>query len=207
MPSPLMGGRRGAAALLGLVALAALVLPAGRAAGQDTGAGQTKVAHITYLTGATAYLDAGSEEGLRDAARVTVVRGGASIAVLRVAFLASHRAACDIVSATTALVVGDSVRFVAAAAPPRDTAVAARRPSALPAGPQRPSRLGLRGRVGVEYFFLQQQSGTGGQVSQPALDLRLDGALPGAPQLDLAVDARTRRTYTIQADGSAVTYG
>jgi hypothetical protein len=197
----LSGGGRAAAWLLGIVALTH------PAAGQAPGAGRTKLAHITYLTSATAYLDAGSEDGLRDAARADVVRGGATIAVLRVAFLASHRAACDIVSATTALVVGDSVRFVAAA-PARDSGVVAtRRTSAPPAGPGRPSRPGLRGRVGVEYFFVQQQDGTGAQVSQPALDLRLDGALPGAPQLDLAVDVRTRRTYTIQADGSAVAYG
>jgi hypothetical protein len=180
-----------------------------RAAAQDSTSVRT--AHITYLTGASAYLDAGRLEGLRAGARVEVWRRGAAIGVLRVAYLASHQASCDIVSVSppsTSLVVGDTVRFVpAATAPARDSSAIARTPSkptTLAAGPGvSPSRPGLRGRVGVEYFLMRQADATG-QLSQPALTLRLDGPPGSAASLNLTVDVRARRSYTILADGTAV---
>src|SRR3981081_4168985 len=97
--------------------LACLTVLAAPVAAQDSAAAQTKIAHITYLAGKTAYVDAGRLDGLREAGRVDVVRGGKSIGVLKVAYLASHRASCDVVSAAAALAVGDSVRFVPASGP------------------------------------------------------------------------------------------
>ena len=163
-------------------------------------------AHITYLTGESAYLDAGRLDGLREGARVDVVRGGLPIGVLKVAFLASHRASCDIVSASPALVVGDTVRFVAAAPP--DSGVAVRSPSETRQGGAtgRLSRPGLRGRAVLEYFVMQQRD-VPGKLSQPSLGLRLDGAPFGADWLNLAVDVRARRSYTILSDGTAVSDG
>lgn len=190
----------------GLVWLAVGVVLAAPAAAQDSTARRT--AHITYLTGESAYLDAGRLEGLREGARVDVVRGGVPIGVLKVAFLASHRASCDIVSASPELAVGDTVRFVPAAAPP-DSGAAARAPGETP----RPggatgtrSRPGLRGRAVLEYFVMQQRD-VPGKLSQPSLGLRLDGSPFGADWLNLAVDARARRSYTILSDGTAVTDG
>ena len=189
----------------GLACLACLVTLAARLDAQDSATVRTKTARITYLTGTTAYVDAGRLDGLREAARVEVVRGGAAVAVLKVVYLASHRASCEIVSGAAALAVGDSVRFVAAAAP-RDSTVAYR------ASTRPPSRGGesgrrLRGRAGVAYFLMQQHAGTGGRVSEPALDVRLDGQPLGASSVNLTIDTRARRTYTILADGSAVTDG
>jgi len=185
--------------------LACLTLLAAPVAAQDWVAAQTKIAHITYLTGKTAYVDAGTLDGVRESARMDVIRGGTTVGVLKVAYLASHRASCDIVSATTALAVGDSVRFVAAAAP-RDSTVAARTPSTPPSrGGESGHR--LRGRAGVAYFVMRQHAGVGGQVSEPALDFRLDGQPLGASSISLAIDVRARRTYTILSDGSAVTDG
>jgi len=54
---------------------------------------------------------------------------------------------------------------------------------------------------------MQQHAGTGGRVSEPALDVRLDGQPLGASSVNLTIDTRARRTYTILADGSAVTDG
>ncbi len=172
------------------------------AAGAQT-PGPTRTARITYLTSASAYLDAGRDEGLREGARVSVWRGGTTIGVLKVAYLASHRASCDIVSASPALAVGDTVRFVPAAAPLDSSAVARTAPA--PAGAATPpSHPGLRGRLSLEYFFMRQTD-VSGQLSQPALGLRVDGPPGGAPSLNLMVDARARRSYTILPDGSAIT--
>ena len=188
--------------------LACLLALAAPAAAQDSAAGRARIAHITYLAGKTAYIDAGRLDGLREAARVDVVRGGKSVGVLKVAYLASHRASCDVVSAATALALGDSVRFVAAPPPAlRDSSVAAGT-SSTPS-PSRSSGSGhrLRGRAGVAYFVMRQHDGAGGRVSEPALNLRLDGQPLGASSINLAVDVRARRTYTILSDGSAVTDG
>ncbi|HYL54570.1 MAG TPA: hypothetical protein VEU73_03220 [Gemmatimonadales bacterium] len=170
--------------------------------------GPTRAARITYLTSASAYLDAGRDEGLREGARVSVWRGGVTIGVLKVAYLASHRASCDIVSASPVLAVGDTVRFVPAAAPLDSSAVARTPRAPSPPGATGSgtvtSRAGLRGRLNVEYFLMRQVD-VSGQLSQPALGLRLDGAPGGAPSLNLSVDVRARHSYTILADGSAVT--
>jgi len=204
MPRPLIGGARWAG---WLVCGAALTLPATRAAGQDSSRAKPRTAQITYLVGSTAYLDVGRLDGLREAARLDVVRGAARIGVLKVAYLGSHRASCDIVTSVTPLVVGDTVRYVAAAER-RDSSVAARGGAGGAGAPRmgRESRsgAGLRGRVGVQYFVIEQRDGTAGQVSQPSLDLALYGHPLGAPALDLAVDVRTRYTSTILPDGSAL---
>jgi hypothetical protein len=82
-------------------------------------------AHVTYLTLSSAYIDAGTAEGLAEGTRLTVLRGDSTVAVLRARFVAVHKAACEIVSATAPLAVGDSARFVPVG-PPRDsTAVVA----------------------------------------------------------------------------------
>jgi hypothetical protein len=68
-------------------------------------------AHVTYLTFETAYVDAGTAEGLRIGSRMDVVRGDSAIAVLTISFIATHRAACQILTRTDSVRVGDSVRF------------------------------------------------------------------------------------------------
>ena len=194
------------------VMLAALTAVSQRALAQ--GASPLRAARITYLTSTSAYVDAGRLEGLREGARVDVWRAGVAIGVLKVAYLASHRASCDIVSLSApsiALAVGDTVRF-APAATPRDSSATSLAPPKSPGGRGRTeptgaaSGPGLRGRVSVEYF-LMQQAGVPGKLSQPALGLRLDGPPGGGatPSLNLTVDARARRSYTILADGTAVT--
>ena len=185
------------------VALACLGSVVRSALAQDS----VRIAHITYLTSLSAYLDAGRLDGLREGARVEVWRRGAAIGVLKVAYLASHQASCDIVSVSLpsrALVVGDTVRFVPVAAS-RDSSVAARTPTKSSITTEAtPSRPGLRGRVSVEYFLMQQVD-VPGKLSQPAIGLRMDGPPGNAPSLNLSVDVRARRSYTILADGTAVT--
>jgi hypothetical protein len=188
----------GAARALGFVGLVALAVPA---AAQDSAA--TKIAHVTYITSASAYVDAGRLDGLQEGSRLDVVRGGSAVAELKVAFLASHKASCDIVSASVALVVGDTARFAPVAAP-RDAAVALH---PRPAPPVRHTTLpsGLRGRVGIEYLGAGQLDGGVGGFTQPGLTLRLDGHPLGAPALGVAVDIRARRNYTVLSDGTTLT--
>jgi len=189
------------------LALASVAALATRAAAQGASPPPERTARITYLTTASAYVDAGRLEGLREGARVEVWRGGTAIAVLKVAYLASHQASCEIVSLTppsTSLALGDTVRFVPAAVPSDSTASRRAVAKSSPSPGTTPSHPGMRGRVSLEYF-LMKQADVSGQLSQPALGLRLDGAPAGAPALNLNVDVRARHTYTVLADGSAVT--
>lgn len=156
----------------------------------------TRTARITYVTSASAYIDAGREAGLHEGTLVEVVRSGAVIGVLKVAFLSSRQASCDIVSESTPVVVGDSVRFTAAA-PSHDSTVAARPP--LQTGP---SRRSLRGYAGAHYLVVGQGPGNG--FTQPSLDLRLDGRPVAGEPIGLSLDVRARRTVSTLGGGTAI---
>src|SRR5260370_16070911 len=162
MPRALTIRNRAAGALACFAVLAMLAAPV-RAQDSTT----MRTAKVTYVTSASAYLDAGREAGLREGALVQVIRGGTVVGVLKVAFLASRQAACDIVSASSPIVVGDSVRFTPAAVQ-RDSTVAL-----SPTQSSRSSRTTLRGRAGAHYLVAGQSGGLG--FTQPSLDLRLAG--------------------------------
>lgn len=178
-------------------------------------------AHVTYLAGGSVYVDAGRLEGLREGDSLVVVRGGKTIAWLRASFLSSHRTSCDTLGTLAPIRVGDLAGFVTnvpgpsaaggdttaavTGAPPATASPAPGAPAPHPvpgvplsgatpaAPPPRAARRGgaLRGRIGAR--FLTVQTDHGGRLTQPALDLRLDGvSLAGTP-LDLAVDFRGRR--------------
>jgi hypothetical protein len=212
-PAPAPGA--GAALALAAALLASLA-PGGTAAR----AAQVET-RVSYVAGASVYVDAGRQEGLREGDSLAVVRDGRPIAWLRASFLSSHRASCDTLTTLEPIQVGDVVTFVssapgataagadtgaAPAGPPGGAAsLAAGAPApaagpasaAAPAPAPRVARAGLlHGRVGAR--FLTVQSNGGGRLTQPALDLRLDGASLGGAPLDLAVDFRGRRvTQTI----------
>lgn len=168
-------------ALPAVLAVAAAAPLAGQA--RDT---TSRSARITYLTGVTAYLNAGREEGLRDSTRLDVFRGGRRVGTIRVTYLASHQAACDIVDTTSALTVGDSVRFIPALLP--RAPVATREPWS----PNRTRSGTITGTAGLEYFSV---AGGGVRLSQPGVDLRVFGG-PAGSSLSFALDLRERRTTT-----------
>lgn len=177
-----------------LVLLAAIQSPTSAAPGD------TARARITYLMGATVYLDAGREDGLVEGHEVRVVRGGQRIALLRVTSLASHRAACSVEgNPALPLAVGDSVAFA-------PVATVAARPETMSASAPRTgarSRASpVRGRVGLRYLLVRPPAAPG--FSQPGLDLRLDVARLGNVPIGFALDVRGRRTYRTQVDGSVV---
>lgn len=176
--------------------LVLLLLPAGAApvAAQQAPVRDTARvgwARVTYISGATIYVDAGTKAGLREGARLDVVRGGAPVAQLAVAFISSTRSACTIVNSTVEIAVGDSARFSPVVAAP---AVIARADSGAVAAPERTARRrdAVRGRLGVRYLMMDPGGGLP-RWTQPAFDLRLDGHQVGGSPLGVVVDVRAYR--------------
>lgn len=169
---------------------------------------------ITYLTTSTAYIDAGRNDGIAVGARIDVLRDGKVITTMVVTDVSSRRAACALPASAPPLVVGDVIGFTPVKAPPAGNgggATTDAAPEAVPAvpvaGPATPRvaswarRNGLRGRVGVRYLGVMDQSGFGGNVSQPSADVRIDGTKVGGSAFDLQVDMRARHTFQTVADG------
>lgn len=154
-------------------------------------AAEQKTAHVTYVTGQSIYLDAGSAEGLQPATRLELLRDGERVAVLSIKEVSTHRAVCAIVERFADPAIGDEVHFEAATLP----AASAKADTPTPRAARRKGSGGIRGRIGMRYLVIEDRRSTEGGFSQPALDLRLDGRnLAGGPW-SFAVDARTRRTY------------
>ena len=157
------------------------------AAAQDTTA--VRWAQVSYVSGGQIYVSAGRSGGLAENQELEVVRGDSVVAVLRVRFLSSSGAACDLVRGAGDVVPGDRVRFRPGATPaPRDTAPAVPRPILV----RSRSRVGgLHGRVGIRYFA-SRTAPDAGRYTQPAMDVRLAGSrLLGTP-FGLVADVRAR---------------
>lgn len=180
--------------------IAAIAVATADAAAQSTRtADSTRVGWttVTYLTGGSVYLDAGTRAGLAEGSRVEVVRRGVVIAELAVAFISSNRSSCTITRSTQMPVIGDSARFtitvqqVTPAVPTGATSISRPRPAG-----------NLRGRVGVRYFQTEYASTVSTAVTQPALDARLDGQQLGGSPLGLTVDIRANRTRRATSSGT-----
>lgn len=179
--------------------------PLASAAPADTSA-VPGTARVTYLSGGTIYLNAGSLDGLKVGQTLEIERGGARVATLRVDFLASHRAACSAVSGDAAAVV-DLIRFEPAKIEVARSSGAAPGTEASPAASRRRRgnwfrRNGLRGRVGARLLTVRDLQSEGGGFRQPSIDARLEGTRVGGSDLDLSIDLRTRRTYRTDADAT-----
>jgi len=177
-----------------MMAIAFLALPLGgqvveRAATPDSVAW----ARVTYISGTSVYLDAGTRAGLREGSVAEVMRGGARVAELVVAYVSSTRASCTVRSGPLPA-VGDSVRFSPV------IQVTARADSAGPtttnAPPARRSTRRsppIRGRLGIRYFQMNLTGDASTRLSQPALDARIDGQNLGGSPLGIMVDVRAYR--------------
>ncbi len=193
---------RSGAFLLG-VALTLGGGPGDLAAQQDTAT--TRLSTVTYLAGTSVYVGAGRADGLEEGQELYVIRRDAVAATLRVIFLSSRQASCQVVSGATDILVGETVRYTpkvpTVAGPVPTTTTAARR-----RGPRRLSGPGIHGRVGARYFVAREDSTNSG-FSQPTADLRVDGTRLGGSPVGIGIDLRTRRTSTTRADGSSVVDG
>ncbi len=168
-------------------------------------------AHVTYISGASIYLDAGTRAGLKEGSRLEVVRGNAVIAELAVAYVSSTRSSCIVVTSSSAVAVGDSARFtpivavVAQAAREAAPTDSARARAEVRAG-ARASARPIRGRLGVRYLSLQQAGeGATSTLTQPAFDIRLDGRNIGGTPFGLVVDVRAYRQQHARPSGTSLT--
>ncbi len=154
---------------------------------------------VTYVTTLTVYLGAGSQDGLTGRSRVLVMKGGVPIAELHVSYVSWHSASSDFSSDSGVITAGDTVCF---SITPAESVVVA--PLGLVGGSLAPSLRdqGVRGRVGVSYQMVAPLGSTEGSMSQPALELRAQGARVSGTPLSFIVDARARRTYTSPAISS-----
>jgi hypothetical protein len=166
----------------------ALAVGATAAAAQDTAS--VRWAQVSYVSGGQFYISAGRGDGLTEGQELDVVRDDSVIATLRVRFLSTTGAACDVVRGSSAIVPGDRVRFRRATAPPgpRDTV---RAPAPPILARRRPREGGLHGRVGARYVATRTAP-ENGQLTQPAFDLRLAGSRLGGTPLGLVADVRAR---------------
>jgi hypothetical protein len=158
-------------------------------------------AHVTYISGPTVYVDAGTRTGLVQGAHLTVLHDTTFVAELTVEYVSSSSAACTIARASAAAIaVGDSARYApaaVAAAPAAPTAT-------LPARETAPSPGAwanrLRGRIALRYMMLDPGTGPAGVVTQPAFDLRLDGSHLSNSPFGLSVDVRAQHSIVQPPD-------
>ncbi|MEQ1831438.1 MAG: hypothetical protein ABL977_00170 [Candidatus Eisenbacteria bacterium] len=182
-------------------------------ANATSGGATLRTSRISYLAGASAYVDAGQMDGLTAGDTVEVLRDGQTIARLRVTFVSSKRASCDTLwtraaialgdvaryrsdfrrqaatedSLRTASARGDSIRVAAVLTPPKGRAA------------RRSSR--LRGRLGGRWLSVES---TGSRYQQPALDLRADARDGMGGHMDASIDVRARRTVRTGDAGTVV---
>ena len=197
------------------LALAALALTARIARAEDPA---TRDAKVTYLTSATVYVDAGSEEGVQEGDVLDVVRNGTVIGWLHVFVVSSHKSGCRREDPALDVVVGDVVRYIphidpakaAAAAAAAGTAAAGTGPAGAAAapGPKRSSSgrgalrdWGLAGRIGLRYLVVDQPD-TDYSFNQPGVDVRLAGTNLGGSSMGLEVDIRSYRSYRVSGPQS-----
>ncbi|MDP1889899.1 MAG: hypothetical protein Q8K55_03325 [Gemmatimonadaceae bacterium] len=185
---------------IGRLACAVLVITAAAPAVRAQGAAAPSWTRITYISGATIYLEVGSKQGLTEQTSLDVVRGGAAIARLRVTALSSNRAACEALPSPVELVVGDSVRYIASAVP---TAPVTASPTSSKRTTSRATAPVLRGRFGMRYLVISPDGDAAGGLTQPAYDVRLDGQRLVGTGFGLAVDARAQRTQYAAAGTQA----
>ena len=155
-------------------------------------------AHVTYLSGETIYLDAGTTAGLREKSTADLMRGDSVIAVVEVQFVSSTRAAARATRGGDRIVVGDSVRFVPVAE--QKTMAAQATPSSggssdssSNASAKRKGPKTVTARIGFRYLNLETGSGANGKLTQPALDVRVEGHRIDGTSLGLVIDARAHR--------------
>jgi len=67
--------------------------------------------HVSYVTESTVYVDAGRDAGLEAGERLRIVRDGAEVAVVEVAWVAEHSASCIVTSEIRAVSSGDVAVF------------------------------------------------------------------------------------------------
>ena len=150
-------------------------------------------AKVTYVSGSTVYIAAGTADGLPAGLRLEV-EGPSSTIVLESFEATPHRAACRVVEGQVSDVrVGDAARWEASAV--MALAPAQAQPEAATHQPS-----GLRGRVGIRYLATRDGLNERAEFQQPALDLRLDAPSMYGTPWGFQVDLRARRTLRSEGE-------
>ncbi len=168
-------------------------------------------AAITYLTTSTVYVSAGRKNKLSEGSRLSVIRADSVVGTIEVINLSSDRASCKILESSGPFLVGDQVGWNAEdeggvptplqLAPPGSTRLESGR-SSTGSTQSWLRENGIRGRISGRYLTVRDRSGTGQNLSQPALDARLEGRQIGGSDWDLSLDVRARRTFREEANGT-----
>jgi len=177
--------------MMKLIAKCALVLLGGIVnATAATAADDLKVATVTYVTGSSIYLDAGANDGLQVGAKLELRRDELLVATIEISEVSSNRAVGKIAQQQLLPAIGDHATFAPVVrVEPKRVETDSR------AKPRRRRPVGIGGRVGVQYWGMDDRTQSGGGYSQPALNLRLDGSQMGGSPWGFDVDIRARRTF------------
>lgn len=141
---------------------------------------------VTYLSGATVYLDAGERDGLAPGSRLAI-EGSDAGTKLEAFEVTPRRAACRVVrGAADGVKVGERFRFD----PVARNAPAATDEAAAPGKPW-----GGHGRVGVRYLATRDGENGDSDFHQPAIDARLDAPSLFGTGWRGSVDVRARKTF------------
>ena len=171
------------------------------AAAKSSARDSTRTAMVTYIAGQSIYVGAGRLDGVREAMAIELLRGGRVAATLRVTYLASHSAACEIVSSTAVPAVGDTVRYQ----PAKDQQVALSgdsvAPPVVPRSMSSSWKRPVRGRIGIGYLSVSQPNAAAGAnaLTQPSADVHVDGAGLVDGLIGFSIDARSRRMLGVSA--------
>lgn len=173
-----------------------------------------RTSRISYLAGASAYVDAGQMDGLTAGDTIEVVRDGRAIAHLRVTFVSSKRASCDTLWTRAAIALGDAARYRsdfrrqaavednARRAGVRGDSIRVAAVLTPPKGRAATRSSRVRGRLGGRWLSVVSDGGN--RYQQPALDLRADARDQLGGHADAALDIRARRTVRSDDKGTVV---
>ena len=168
-------------------------------------------ASVKYVSGQTAYLDAGSEGGVQKGDSAEVWSDDQIIARLEVIYVAGSSSSARIVESTRDLRIGDQVRLMISGLAPQDSTAGSSAPSAalgltgsvseMPAeAAKRGPATRIRGRIAAQVLHQDDHEATNNDVTRPSLVLRSTVENFLANHLNLSVNLRTRRIIRRSAD-------
>ncbi len=142
---------------------------------------QVKTAKIAYISSQKVYLNAGKAAGLESGDTLRVFRGSSYIGAVKVEYVATHSASCQIVDKKTEFRKNDSVRLpvhtVARQKPQKtkkSTQKAVQKKRVTQAeNPKKILTTRVRGYISGQYYHFSDGNKKGYTFSQPALRFRL----------------------------------
>ena len=170
---------------------------------------KTVVGKVVQIAGETIYVDVGRLQGLSDAQVIQIVGNGVSLGEVRVVRLADRFSACEVVSLSRTVRVGDAVHGVIVAkeldgrdelneeendgSDALDIRVQPVKTASTVSDEVSEIRSIIRGKVAVRYSFLDDQSEQNRDVHQPAFLMDWDVSQIAGTGLRFHVRLRGRR--------------